>query len=145
MSKLSVDQLKQVMRAYRIDQPWIDYIEDTKQYLRRMTTLPPGSPAFNAELDRLLDTSTRQGALMVSRYTERSASWMRVAADNPKQQFIRITDEEENEDGQVVLCDVCAEKAGLEGTLADHAAAGLPGTDCLGGNRCRCELVPINY
>lgn len=148
MSKMELDQLKQVMRAYRIDLPWADYIDDNRQYLRRMSTLSARSNAFNDELDRMLDLSTTKGARMIAKHTQRSYAWQRAAGTNvDKQRFIWITDEEENEFGQIVLCDVCDSASGFEGTLEEIAGSewGMPGQACLGGNECRCELMVIGY
>jgi hypothetical protein len=142
MSDLELSELNEVLRAYKVTMPWSDYVADTKQYLRRMTTLNARTNAFNDELDRLLDGTSVKGARMMAKYTERSASWNYAAQGRvATQKFIWITEEDER------LCDVCADAAGTEGTLAEIADSqfGLPGQACLGGNECRCELVAINY
>ncbi len=56
-----------------------------------------------------------------------------------EQILVRIS---EGDDG---VCPACIDLAGLEGTIAEHESAGLPGLDsCLGGDGCRCQLVAVD-
>jgi hypothetical protein len=139
---MDLAELNTVLRAFRITLPWADHVEDTRQYLRRMTTLRQGTNAFNDEMDRMLDLSSTAGARRAAKSAQRTASWMYAAGPNvATQKFIWINEDDEH------LCDVCDDAAGTGGTLAEIADSewGLPGTSCLGGNDCRCELMPVSF
>ena len=138
---LTSTQLHEIMALYKIDMPWLDYVEDTKKYLSRISKIPPNSDQFERELERLLDVQTKRGALGMARETNRRTGWVEAAQGDPEGTlYIRITDATSS------TCDACFELAGAIGPLSFHEGIGLPGPNsCLGGAYCNCQLVPVEF
>lgn len=141
--KLSDAELFKTLQLFGIEQPWEALRADTAAYIQRMTSYPPGSPQFATELRRLtgIDSDKPSRALLsTSRavYREYQNSIL-VAQNPPNQEYIRVDEADDNE------CENCEQLAGYVGTMQQHASVGLPGAaSCLGGNYCRCSLVPID-
>ena len=73
----------------------------------------------------------------MTRYIDETYSSL-VAIDGDKAtEMIWLTEDDD------AVCDVCAQNGGMIMTYAEWEAVGLPGTTCLGGNRCRCDLIKI--
>jgi hypothetical protein len=126
------------MHRLNLLEPVVDLRADTAAYLARASRLGVGTAEFEAELERLLDVNSKRGLLgMVRRTQERYTTHMAVDGDVDKE-LIRISE------GDTHVCDTCAELEGATGTYAEHEAIGLPGAQsCLGGDYCRCQLMPI--
>jgi hypothetical protein len=138
MLNMSDGDLLATMHRLNLLEPIVDLRADTASYLTRMSRLGVGTAEFEAELERLLDQNERRGLLGIVRRTqERYTTSMAVDGDSNKE-LIRISE------GDTHVCDVCAELEGATGTYAEHEAIGLPGAQsCLGGDYCRCQLMPI--
>jgi hypothetical protein len=148
MRRMTKDQLWKVLRAYKVKGPWQQYLESQSKYLERVTRMSPGDPSFQAELDRILDAQNSEDApRKLARATYRQLQVAEYSRGQPDTQlFIRITDTEVYASGQVSTCDECFARAGATGNLAFHEGIGKPGADsCLGGDRCNCQLVPIEF
>jgi hypothetical protein len=113
---------------------------DNMAYLSRMTRLGSDTPEFQAELERLMDQNTRRGLIGAVRRTQERYTTAMAVAGNEGQLLVRISE------GDTHVCENCFDLEGATGTLAEHAAIGLPGSQsCRGGDYCRCQLVPVRY
>jgi hypothetical protein len=132
------DLLDVLHRINAIDKP-LDLRADTQRYLSRFPRLAADPERFAAEMDRLLDaTNERRALLGLARRTQERYTTIQAVDGNPAQELIRISEGDDH------VCDECAALEGAIGTYEEHAAIGLPGAQsCLGGDYCRCQLVPI--
>lgn len=137
--KLPRHELDLILQRYKVFAPWNEMIAQAQGYVARLSSIPPGSPDFEDEVNRITQPSSRRGLLGLVRRTQQNYTTMIAAQGNPQQVFIRVT---EGGDG---VCELCEERAGAMGTLAHHEAIGAPGAaSCLGGDYCRCQLYPVD-
>lgn len=135
---LPVAELNAYLERFGIVEPWQQAKVAAASYVQRMTLLPPGSDAFKAEISRLVGLDNPRGALSMTRRAYRELSLVDAVSGGARQ-YIRISDGDEN------TCDRCGALGGFIGTIAEHAARGMPGpASCQGGDYCRCELVPVD-
>lgn len=134
MKTMTDVELSSVLNQFGITEPWAQMRSSNVGYLMRMTQIPPGSPRFAAELERLLSQDTRRGLVGASR---RAYHEYMIAQTDTSGELLRIAENDKN------TCDVCAALAGEVGTIEYHRSIGLPGAaSCDGGDDCRCNLVP---
>lgn len=138
LSLSNADLLETLHRFDVLDKP-LDLEADVRRYLSRFPRLAADPQAFADELSRLLDSQNERRALLglTRRTQERYTTLMGVGGDQA-QLLIRISE------GDSAVCSECVALEGAIGTYAEHAAIGLPGAQtCLGGDYCRCQLVPV--
>lgn len=136
---LNVAQRFAVFKQFGLSPSWDTLRAEAGQYVTKLTTSPPGSVSWNAEIDRLLDQATKRGALGLARTAYRQFGILDSGADMSTQIFVRITEGDEH------VCDPCDSLGGEEGTMAYHESIGLPGpASCLGGMYCRCQLIMVD-
>lgn len=135
---MPVPELRGYLKRFGIEEPWPQARASVAGYVQRMSQIPPGSPAFQEEIDRLLDMTSKTGALNMTRRAMRELSLVDAMDGDTQTELIWISD---GDDG---TCERCRPRGGDIGTVNQHAAKGLPGPAvCQGGDRCRCQLVPI--
>lgn len=139
LKNLEIGELAQLYQRFGIVAPWTQMRVATAAYVQRMTSIPPGSDAFKDEINRLLDTESKRGVLSMTRRAYREFTTIEGMQEDTTTEFIWISD---GDDG---TCERCSARGGDIGTIAYHAAQGLPGAStCSGGDMCRCQLVPVD-
>ena len=139
MRNLSQSELLDVLEQYGVTEPWESMINDTRKYLQRMTSIPPGSDRWNEELNSLISTESRRGVLNLARRTQERFSTLDSIDGNVNQELMWITVSDDN------LCENCDERGGEIKSYSEWTQVGLPGAAvCLGGDQCRCELVAVD-
>lgn len=139
--KLSVAQRSDIFRRFGLSPTWDTLRAEVGQYVTRLTTSPPGSESWTAEIERLLDQTTKRGALGLARTAYRQFEVLdALKGKDPKtQKFVRIYEGDDH------TCKPCESLGGEEGTMEYHASIGLPGpASCLGGMYCRCPLIMVD-
>jgi hypothetical protein len=127
------------LQAYSIEDDWAALVQQAQAYVTRVRDIPPGSPRWEQEIERLTTTESDRGLIGTARRMTERYTTAEAIDGNPGQQLIRIAEGDEN------TCDECWDREGAIGTIAEHSALGLPGAaSCLGGHLCRCTLVPID-
>lgn len=135
---MTPEELTYYLERFGIKEAWPQMRASTAGYVQRMTSMPPGSPAFMDEINRLLDAESKRGALSMTRRAYRELATIDALDGDVATELIWITD---GDDG---TCPHCESRGGDIGTIQYHAAKGLPGPGvCLGGDMCRCQLLPI--
>lgn len=138
LDSLTDAELRAVMTEFGMRVPFEKLITDAQKYVAEMTNLIPGTPAFNAEVERITGSASRRGLLGMARRTQETMTTREIMERTDVKEFIRILDSDENN------CDPCVGLAGEIGTLEYHESIGLPGAaSCLGGDYCRCQLIPF--
>ena len=136
MTSMSVEQLGEVLDKFGIIEPWAQQRAAMVGYPSRVANYPPGSPQFKSELDKLLDTSTKRGALMAARraYTEYSARSFEAGVV-----VVRVCEDDP------ASCDTCVKLGGYEGTMEQQRGVGMVGAaSCQGGDNCRCYYIEVS-
>jgi hypothetical protein len=97
-----------------------------------------GTPRFDAEMQRLVDTGSNTALLAEARRTSERYESLVAIDGNPNQEVIRVAEGPDP-------CELCEAETGTEGTYAELAQQGLlpGGSSCLGGDLCLCVVVPI--
>ena len=123
------------LQAYGVVPDLRYLIDNAMEYVTRMTNR--SGPAFWSEVDRILE---RDGYLQQARRVQERYGTMLAIGGNVQREVVWVTD------GGEGLCDQCAKMAGTIAPYRQLAAQGmLPGASvCDGGDRCRCELLPID-
>jgi hypothetical protein len=139
LNNLSDAELHAIMTEFGIRVPFEQLITDAQTYVAQMSNrLIPGSPQFNAEVERITGPASRRGLLGMARRTQENASTLEILERSGTTELIRVLDSDENN------CDNCIALAGEIGTLEYHQSIGMPGAaSCLGGDYCRCQLMPF--
>ena len=105
----------------------------------RLMRIPGGTGEFEAQMDRLLESSARRVLVGMARRTQERWQTLEAIDGDFTAELIRVSEGDDH------VCENCQALAGAIGTLADHESIGLPGTaSCLGGDYCRCQLVRIS-
>ena len=139
LNELDPGELSRLLKRFGITQPWPQMRASTAGYVQRMSQIPPGSDAFLEEIERLLDSESKRGALSMTRRAYRELSTIDALEGETESELIWISD------GGEGTCTRCNARGGEIGTIQQHAAKGLPGPmTCAGGDLCRCTLVPID-
>lgn len=140
ISKLSDAQLADLLQHYGITEPWGTLQTRAAAYVERMTQLRPGTPEFEAELNRITTTMSRRGATALARRAQERFSSLDAINGNVNQTMIWVLSEiDENN------CDRCIARAGQIATYAEWQTLGPPGAAvCEGGDYDRCQLVVID-
>ena len=134
-----IEDLNDLLMRFNIVEPWPQARAAAAGYVQRMSAIPPGSEAFKDEIDRLLDFESKRGSLGATRRAYREYSLVDALDGDRMTPLIWISD---GDDG---TCERCGARGGDIGTVAYHSSRGLPGPAvCLGGDYCRCQLVPID-
>lgn len=138
MSRLSKKQLTDVLQHYGVMKPWDSMIADTSKYLERVSGIVEGDPRWKQEMDALLGSEQR-ALVSLSRRVSEKWSTLDAIDGNVKQELMWITHTDDS------LCENCEDRGGEIKTFEEWSAEGLPGASvCLGGDQCRCELVPVD-
>jgi hypothetical protein len=133
---LSDVELANVLTRFGVVQPWPQLRAETVGYLNRVSQIPPGTPQFTAEVERLLDIESKSGLLNIARSSYRDFS---LAYTDTSGDLIRICEDDENS------CVVCIDLGGKEGTIEYHKSIGMAGSQsCLGGPKCRCQYMAVS-
>lgn len=92
--------------------------------------------ALFAEYTRLIE---RDSGLGLARRVQERYGTVLATGGNPNQNLMWVTEDDER------VCANCEPRGGEEATFAEWVGRGLPGAaTCLGGDLCRCELVPVD-
>ena len=138
MSRLSRKELLDVLQHYGVTEPWESMRASTAAYLERVSNIVPGDPRWEAEMNALLGGEQR-ALLSLARRTSEKWGTLDAIDGNVNQEMMWVTHTDDN------LCDNCDDRGGEIKTYAEWVQAGLPGAAvCLGGDQCRCELVPVD-
>jgi len=138
MVALSDAELLSLLERFGVTDPAQQMLEDTRRYVSRLSRIPPGSPAFATEVERLLSQDDRRGLLGMTRRVQERYTTLTALDGEEGREMIRISE------GDTHVCEDCATLEGFIGTYEEHAAVGLPGAQsCRGGDYCRCQLVLI--
>ena len=138
LKSLSRAELIAELQEYGVIDPWDDIIADAEQYVTRFSKFPPNSLLFDLEVQNVLGTYSKRGLVGLNRRTHERYTTMIAIGGDPARELIRISEGDEN------VCEQCRALEGTMGTLAEHRALGLPGSQsCLGGDYCRCTLMRI--
>ena len=85
------------------------------------------------------DLVSRDNGLGLARRVQERYGTLLATGGNPDQNLMWVTEDDER------VCSRCEANAGDERTFREWAREGLPGAQtCLGGDRCRCELIPVD-
>jgi hypothetical protein len=131
-------ELMEVLQHYGVMAPWGAMVTRAQQYVTRMTELRPGSPEWQAEVDRLITTDSRRGMLSLNRRVAQTWSSLEAIDGDVNKTMIWLPERDEN------TCENCSANGGKEKTWAEWQVSGPPGAAvCLGGDQCRCDLVVV--
>jgi hypothetical protein len=138
LRQLDVDELGEILERFGIAGGWPTLKASAAGYVQRMSSIPPGSDAFLAEIDALTEASSKRGALSLARGVYRDLQLYEAADGDSEAEFIWISEHDDS------TCDRCLAREGDLDSLAGHAKKGLPGPAvCEGGGYCRCQLVRV--
>jgi hypothetical protein len=138
LKNLTPDELLEVSQRYGVYAPWRELWQSNAQYVAQFSAIPPGSPAFWDEVRRITDPEqSARAALGLARSAQRNYNQLLATDGDETQLLVRVGE------GDDAMCDGCIDKAGFEGTYAEHDAEGLPGSQECGQN-CRCVLMPVD-
>ena len=134
---LSESELVDLLQRYGVVASWADARARAAKVVADMHGIPSG-PLFEARLQSAIDTGQRELIGQARRTMERYTT-VQAMDGTETQEFVRMPEDYD----ETRICDVCYELAGTIGTMAQHEEVGLPGSaSCLGGDLCRCTLVP---
>jgi hypothetical protein len=138
LSSLTDSELLAVAQRYGVYAPWRDMFAANAKYVEQFSKIPVGSDRFWQEVNRItLPEESSRAALGLARGAQRNYNQL-LATDGDESRVLARVGE-----GDDAMCDGCIEREGAEGTMAEHEAIGLPGTQECGGN-CRCVLIPVD-
>lgn len=132
--QLTPHEITRLLQSYGVMPGTTALRDSAAEYVARMTNKT--GPAFWDEVDRVLN---RDGLLQQARRVQQQYSTLLGVGGNEDQELVWVTD------GGEGLCDPCAALAGEVSTYREWMRRGvMPGASvCQGGDRCRCELIPI--
>lgn len=137
MLDLSAPELIELLQRYGIVGSWAEAKARVADIVGRIHGIPPG-PLFDTQVRAIIENS-RKGLVQTARRVTERYTTIQASTGDEKQLFVRMPEDYDPER----ICDICYELAGTIGTLAQHEEVGLPGAaSCLGGDYCRCTLVP---
>lgn len=134
-------ELHALLQRYGVAKPWQEMSDDAAQYVARMqsrTTPAMTEEEVNEEVARITTPISQRGLRGLARRTQERWTTMEAldAVGDMSHELIRISE------GDDAVCDSCLALAGSIGTIFEHEAIGLPGSQsCDGGDDCRCTLV----
>jgi hypothetical protein len=135
---LTPDELLEVSQRYGVYPGWQDLWTRNAAYVEQYSRIPPGSPEFWNEVQRITDPAeSNRAALGLARAGAREYNQLLATDGNPAQIMVRVGE------GDDAMCDGCIDLMGAEGTYDEHDAMGLPGSQECGQN-CRCVLIPVS-
>lgn len=139
LRSLGIDELAVILERFGINGGWPALKASAAGYVQRMSMIPPGSPAFIDEINRLTETVSKRGSLGMSRTAYRDLQLFEALDGDTNVEMIWIAEQDDS------TCNRCAARGGDIDTFKSHAAKGLPGPAvCEGGSYCRCQLVRID-
>lgn len=137
LKNLSLGELNALLDHYGIQPYWGALQTQAMGYVSRMTEYRPGSEEWREAVANLLDRDSSRGALGMNRRIAQAWSSLDAIDGDVNKTMIWLTENDED------VCDPCEERGGVEMTWAEWQIAGPPGTVCLGGSYCRCDLVVV--
>jgi hypothetical protein len=109
------------------------------KHVVRLSELPGGSPQFLGAKAAAIQSEARGGMLNLARRAAQQSTTVETNTKGPEQEYIWITEADDS------TCDPCMSNAALIKTINQWIADGLPGAStCEGGDRCRCDLFPVD-
>jgi len=140
LSRMTTAELVAWAQRWGITSAWPTMRAEAVGYLTRMSGAQPGTEDFRAKLRMLVDGDARRFLLGANRKVLREYQTIdALAGAGTGQLLIRVSEGDDH------VCDGCEDLSGAIGTIAEHEAWGLPGpASCLGGEYCRCVLVPVD-
>lgn len=131
-----VAKLNRLFDTYTGRDP-IDARRATARWLERFD-ISKNDPRYEAEFNRLLDAGASNRAVLAEARRAGERSELLWASDGNLDENMVYVCEGDNP------CPECLELGGEEMTLAEFENAGMmPGDRCLGGDNCKCVLIPI--
>ena len=138
IKKMSNAELLDFLESHGVTKSYGQMQMDAGQYVTRMTDLRPGSPEWAAEVFRITDTESRRGMLGLTRRVQQNWTTLEYIDGDVDTQLIWVSEGDDH------TCDNCARQAGQVKTYRQWQLEGMPGAStCLGGDYCRCDLVPF--
>ncbi len=138
MSRLSQKELIDVLQHYGVTKPWEQMRLETSKYLERVSGIQPNSDRWKEEMNSILDHESTAGMRKLTKRVTENWSTLDSIDGNLQHEMMWITVTDDS------LCIECEDNGGDIQTYEDWAIQGLPGAAvCLGGDECRCELVPV--
>jgi len=141
MLNMSDAELHATLQRFGVSKPWPEMSDDAAQYVARMqsqTSEAMTDEEIAAETARITTPISQRGLRGLARRTQERWTTMEAldAVGDMSHELIRISE------GDDSVCDNCLALAGTIGTIFEHEAVGLPGSQsCYGGDDCRCQLV----
>jgi hypothetical protein len=138
LKDLTPAELLEVSQRYGVYAPWRELWTQNAAYVEQFSRIPPGSVDFWGEVSRITDERMgKRAALGLARSAQRNYNQLLATDGDETQILVRVGE------GDDAMCDGCRAAEGIEGTLAEHDAVGLPGSqEC--GHNCRCVLLPVD-
>jgi hypothetical protein len=134
---LEPSELVDLLQRYGVVASWADTRARAAKVIADMHGIPSG-PLFEAKMSALT-TDYKLALVGQARRTMERYTTVQAMDGTEGQEFVRMPEDYD----ETRICDVCYELAGTIGTMAQHEEVGLPGSaSCLGGDLCRCTLVP---
>jgi hypothetical protein len=138
MVSLSDADLLDLLERFGVIDTRQQLIESIRGYVARATRIPPGSPAFATEVERVLTQMEKRDLVGMTRRAQERYTTLQALDGSATKQMIRLSE------GDTHVCEDCARLSGFIGNYEDQAAVGLPGAQsCRGGDYCRCQLIAI--
>jgi hypothetical protein len=140
LGAMSTEDLAAWAERWGIYGAWPTLRAESVAYLSKRGTALPGTEEFAEGLRALVDGDSRRFLLGANRRVLREYQTLDALSGEQGvgQKLIRVTEGDDH------VCDGCEPLGGMVGTIEEHEAEGLPGSaSCLGGEYCRCTLVPI--
>ena len=134
---LTKAELLTLSQRYGIYPPNRQMRLDAAQYVKDYSKIPPNSPEFTMEVERLTNPKiSKRASLNLARRAQREYQQIIAQNGDENQVFVRIGEGDDN------MCEDCERLEGEEGTRAYHESIGMPGRQRCGEN-CRCSLMPV--
>jgi hypothetical protein len=131
-----IAKLNQIYEAYTGKTP-VDARRATARWLERFN-IPKSDPRYQAEFDRLIEQGASNRAVLAE-----------ARRMGERQELLTLTDGELEVNVVYIAegdapCPECLALGGTEGPLSMFMEENLmPGSRCLGGDNCKCQLVVI--
>jgi len=139
IKKMSNAQLLENLINMEITGPIGNMQISATQYVQKMTELRPGTPQFAAEVQNIIGLESRRGMIGLTRRAQQQWTSLSYIEGNVNMEMIWVVE------GDHSTCVNCEANAGQVKTYKQWQEDGPPGAAvCLGGNYCRCDLVPYN-
>jgi len=138
LKNLTPAELLEVSQRYGVYAPWRDLWAANAKYVEAFSKIPAGTPDFWSEVGRITDPEqSGRAALGLARSAQRNYNQLLATDGDETQVLVRVGE------GDDAMCGGCMGLEGTEGTMAEHEAIGLPGSQECGQN-CRCQLMPVD-